>query len=141
MMLDLERLRKIWTLVERGGSAGERAAAKDRACAIAGRHGYVLEDIPVLLAGGNVHKAREVGTDPNVVDVPYQVTVLISATANKFLVDCGADHLRDVSRRVRSDWNANRLAVLPRADDQVETVGVIIRRGGTAVRFCGGPPV
>ncbi len=60
MMLDLERLRKIWTLVERGGSAGERAAAKDRACAIAGRHGYVLEDIPVLLAGGNVHKAREV---------------------------------------------------------------------------------
>ncbi|MGE4522392.1 MAG: hypothetical protein AB7D19_07895 [Acetobacter sp.] len=60
MMPDVERLRKVWALVERGGSAGECAAARERARVIAERYGYVLDDIPVLLAGGDVYKAREV---------------------------------------------------------------------------------
>jgi hypothetical protein len=59
MTLDVERLRKVWALVECGGSAGECAAARERARVIAERYGYALDDIPVLLVGGNVRKARE----------------------------------------------------------------------------------
>lgn len=90
MMLDLERLRKIWTLVERGGSAGERAAAKDRACAIAGRHGYVLEDIPVLLAGGNVHRAREVHLRTRPLDLDPMERDSIEQVLSDFSLPTGA---------------------------------------------------
>lgn len=47
-MLDLEKLRKIWSLAERG-TGGEIEAAKARAEAMVKPYGYTLKDIPSLL--------------------------------------------------------------------------------------------
>lgn len=47
-MLDLEKLRKIWSLAERG-TGGEIEAAKSRAEAMVRPYGYTLKDIPLLL--------------------------------------------------------------------------------------------
>ncbi|MCX2562240.1 hypothetical protein OQ252_12665 [Acetobacter farinalis] len=58
MRLDIERLRKIWALAERG-IAGEATAAKARALSMASPFGYDLDDIPVLLRGGDVEQARK----------------------------------------------------------------------------------
>ncbi|MBB2154794.1 hypothetical protein HLH33_00470 [Gluconacetobacter diazotrophicus] len=58
MRLDMERLRKIWALAERG-IAGEAIVAKARALFLVSPHGYDLDDIPVLLRGGDVEQARK----------------------------------------------------------------------------------
>lgn len=112
MMLDLERLRKIWTLVERGGSAGERAAAKDRACAIAGRHGYVLEDIPVLLAGGNVHKAREV-RERQQREKETQRQEAEEALAKKAALKAHRQALRDQANEITGRYEGRLFHVMP----------------------------
>jgi DNA-binding CsgD family transcriptional regulator len=57
MRLDMERLRKIWALVERGVD-GEVDAARARALSIVAPFGLDLDDIPVLLRGGDVEQAR-----------------------------------------------------------------------------------
>lgn len=51
--LNLERLAKVWALVE-GGRDGEAEAARTRAAAMVEPFGYVIEDIPDLLAEGGV---------------------------------------------------------------------------------------
>ncbi|WP_281649298.1 helix-turn-helix domain-containing protein [Novacetimonas hansenii] len=47
--INLERLAKVWALVE-GGKEGEADAARTRAAAMIEPYGYVLDDIPGLLA-------------------------------------------------------------------------------------------
>ena len=121
MMLDLERLRKIWTLVERGGSAGERAAAKDRACAIAGRHGYVLEDIPVLLAGGNVHKAREV-RERQQREKETQRQEAEEALAKKAALKAHRQALRDQANEITGRYEGRLFHVMPDEHLLVEAV-------------------
>lgn len=121
MMLDLERLRKIWTLVERGGSAGECAAAKDRACAIAGRHGYVLEDIPVLLAGGNVHKAREV-RERQQREKETQRQEAEEALAKKAALKAHRQALRDQANEITGRYEGRLFHVMPDEHILVEAV-------------------
>ncbi|GCE83927.1 Lrp/AsnC family transcriptional regulator [Komagataeibacter diospyri] len=49
--INLERLAKVWALAE-GGKEGETDAARTRAAAMIEPYGYVLDDIPGLLADG-----------------------------------------------------------------------------------------
>ncbi|MEG3350379.1 helix-turn-helix domain-containing protein [Novacetimonas sp. GS1] len=49
--INLERLAKVWALAE-GGKEGEADAARTRAAAMIEPYGYVLDDIPGLLADG-----------------------------------------------------------------------------------------
>lgn len=121
MMLDLERLRKIWTLVERGGSAGERAAAKDRACAIAGRHGYVLEDIPVFLAGGNVHEAREV-RERQQREKETQRQEAEETLAKKAALKAHRQALRDQANEITGRYEGRLFHVMPDEHILVEAV-------------------
>ena len=121
MMLDLERLRKIWILVERGGSAGERAAAKDRACAVAGRHGYVLEDIPVLLAGGNVHKAREV-RERQQREKETQRQEAEEALAKKAALKAHRQALRDQANEITGRYEGRLFHAMPDEHILVEAV-------------------
>ncbi|MFT8519623.1 hypothetical protein [Acetobacter syzygii] len=121
MMLDLERLRKIWALVERGGSAGECAAAKDRACAIAGRHGYVLEDIPVLLAGGNVHKAREI-RERQQREKETQRQEAEEALAKKAALKAHRQALRDQANEITGRYEGRLFHAMPDEHILVEAV-------------------
>lgn len=121
MMLDLERLRKIWALVERGGSAGECAAAKDRACAIAGRHGYVLEDIPVLLAGGNVHKAREI-RERQQREKETQRHEAEEALAKKAALKAHRQALRDQANEITGRYEGRLFHAMPDEHILVEAV-------------------
>jgi hypothetical protein len=55
--IDIELLRKVWTMAERG-SPGEQVAARNRAEAIVIRHGKTLADIPALLRASDMPGIR-----------------------------------------------------------------------------------